>query len=124
MAGTSAPDSGGGGSAGASKGDAAAESAAADDGSSTKCTNGNAAAGDGKSCKDLCDGYFKVCTTVPGAMGTYADHAACVTACKTLTQVQLCCRAQHAVTIAGAVNPSASDLQMHCGHVIGMAPCT
>jgi hypothetical protein len=124
MAGTSAPDSGSGGSGGSSKGDAAAESAAADDGSSTKCTNGNAAAGDGKSCKDLCDGYFKVCTNVTGVMGTYADHAACVTACKALTQVQLCCRAQHAVTISTMANPTAQELQDHCGHVIGKAPCT
>jgi hypothetical protein len=123
MAGTSSPDSGSSGTGG-SKGDAAAESAAADDGSSVKCTSGNAATGDGKSCKDLCDGFFKVCTTVPGAMGTYADKAACVTACKALTQVQLCCRALHAVTIASANNPSASDLQQHCGHVIGMSPCT
>jgi hypothetical protein len=123
MAGTAAPDSGGGGSAGAGTGDAAAETAGGDDGSSTKCTVANDP-GIGKSCKDLCDGYFKTCKERTATMSTYANQAACVTACKGLTQAQMCCRALHAVTVSTTPGMNDAYYDMHCGHVIGMSPCT
>jgi hypothetical protein len=124
MAGTAAPE-GGAGSAGAGSGDAAAETAS-DDGSSTKCTNGQAAGGDGKSCADVCGAYFMYCTTIAATMNTYASSAACVSACKALTQTQLCCRAQHGATILGAsaATRTMDYLNMHCPHVIGKDPCT
>lgn len=121
MAGTAAPDSGGGGSA--TSGDAAAE-ASTDDGASAKCTNGNATGGDGKSCADVCGTYFKICKARPATADTYATQAACVTACKALTQVQLCCRAQHAATLSSQANPDNDYIDLHCPHVIGMNPCT
>jgi hypothetical protein len=120
MAGTAAPDSGG---AGTASGKDAATEAAVDDGSSIKCTVATDP-GNGKSCGDVCSVYFKSCTTIAATMSTYANLTACVTACKALTQTQLCCRALHAATIAGAANPNMDYLNMHCPHIIGMAPCT
>jgi len=121
--GTAGGAAGDGAGGSASVKDAAAESASSDDGSSTKCTTANDP-GLGKSCKDLCDGYFKNCKTHTATASKYTDQAACVTDCKTLTQPQLCCRANHAVTLSAIATPTASDLDTHCPHLIGMAPCT
>ncbi len=118
-AGTSAPDSGGSGTA--STGDAAAETAAGDNGASTKCTLANDP-GNGKSCMDLCDGYFTNCKAHAATASKYDNKAACVTDCKTLTQPQLCCRANHAVTLSAM--PTQDNIDMHCPHLIGMNPCT
>jgi hypothetical protein len=50
--------------------------------------------------------------------------AACVSNCKTLTQTQLCCRGQHAVTLSNLANRMQTDLDTHCPHIIGKSPCT
>jgi len=119
MAGTAAPDGGGGGSA--SK-DAAAETASSDDGSSTKCTTANDP-GLGKSCLDLCNGYFKNCKALAETASKYTDQAACVADCKTLAQPALCCRANHAVTLSDIATPTPDQLTTHCPHIIGTMLC-
>jgi hypothetical protein len=118
MAGTAAPDSGGAGTA--SK-DAATETAV-DDGSSTKCTVATDPA-NGKSCADYCTAFYKVCTARPVTMNTYTSPADCVTKCKAFNQSQLCCRAQHAVTVAANPDGGTDYLDAHCGHTIGIGLC-
>jgi hypothetical protein len=75
------------------------------------------------SCADLCNAFFRVCKTNPGTANAYTDKTQCLAVCRTLTQAQLCCRAQHAVALTSTPNPNINDILTHCPHTIGVAPC-
>jgi hypothetical protein len=76
----------------------------------------------GLTCDDYCSTFITVCKPIPLWMNTYADKAACMSACASLNQAALCCRAQH-VNLARDADGGA-DISMHCGHSTGMSPCT
>ena len=55
-------------------------------------------------------------------MNTYADKAACMTACAPFTQAQLCCRAEH-VNFARDTADAGGNANAHCGHAAGQSTC-
>jgi hypothetical protein len=53
-------------------------------------------------------------------MNTYANKAACMTACGTFNLEQVCCRAEH-VNLARDTADAGGNATLHCNHSIGMA---
>jgi hypothetical protein len=50
---------------------------------------------------------------------TYADQAACLSACAAWADAKLCCRAEH---VRNAVNAGdMNEKSNHCGHSVGMS---
>jgi hypothetical protein len=50
---------------------------------------------------------------------TYANVAACRSACSTWVDAKLCCRAEHVGLAENANNMN--QMSTHCGHAVGVA---
>ena len=85
----------------------------------------------GRGCTDLCNNWFAVCRNPDAAViydtNAYGpNQASCLAMCNQLTDVNVCCRADHSFNALNGVAPGTIT---HCGHVAGAAdagggPCS
>jgi len=85
------------------------------------CANGPAM---GRTCTNYCNDWFGTCQPIAMWSTTYADQAACLSACSTWADAKLCCRAEHVDNAVKAGDMNGKN--NHCGHAAGLngpAPC-
>ena len=83
-------------SAGDVQPDATSDASTGDGGAA--CSGGP---GMGLTCANYCDDWFSTCQPIAMWSMTYADPAACLSACATWADAKLCCRTEH---VRNAVN--------------------